>query len=140
MVMSGQVLVWARLTVPGNGAVDDSGVDSSDIPVAKAQARHRSGRQVLDHDVRLLRQLKKHPSPLCVFKVQGYALDPLRALEEPNGEVVVGLPIGVYSPQADIGADTANRIARARHLHLDDLGPEPRKGHTQKRSGEEDSD
>src|SRR5262245_35136978 len=54
------VALYARLyaslalpvsTVPGNGAVDDSGVDSSDIPVAKAQARHRSGRQVLDHDV-----------------------------------------------------------------------------------------
>src|SRR5437764_179017 len=140
MIVGGQVLVGAGLSVAGDRAVDDAGIDRGDVRVAKAQARHGSRRQVLDHHVRLLRQLKKHPSALRMLEVQGDALDPFRALEETKAKVVVGLPIGAYSFWSGIGADTADRIAATGHLHFDDLGPESRKRHAEKWSGEENRD
>ena len=56
-IISGTVGIRPRLSVSGNGTVDNTGVDRFDCLIAEAQAVHNSWTVTFNEDVRLRRKL-----------------------------------------------------------------------------------
>ena len=81
--------------------------------VAQAQPFHDPGGEVFHEDVRFGRQLLGNLQPFRVLEVQGDAL-----LPPVIGEELIRLPFGGHRHGEPL------RFALARHLHLDDLGPQ----------------
>ncbi|MOA40881.1 hypothetical protein D3C78_1627920 [compost metagenome] len=72
-VMTGAVLVGARLAIAGDRHINQSRIDRLQGFVTQAQTLHDTGAELLEHNVVVLQQRPDHLQRLRLFEVQGEA-------------------------------------------------------------------
>ena len=100
----------AGLSVAGDGAIDDAGIDGPDRLVSKAQALHHAGPELFDQYVRVAKQRLQHLERPRILEVQADRF--LAPVQHQEAEAVL----------ADEGRDDADLVADAGTFDLDHLG------------------
>jgi hypothetical protein len=117
-ILAGLVAPWARVSIPGNFAVDKTRVDHADCVVAQADLLDHTGTEVLDHYVRARQQLANKREVIRVLQVSRVrlfvAIDGMKkcriAIERQIGDIELAAEIASAWP-----LDLDDACAEIRH-------------------------
>ena len=136
-VVGRAVGIGARLAVTGDGAVDDARIDHGYVVISQPQPAHRPGGQVLQDNVGLAGHVEEHLPSFGVSQVQGHALHPLGAFQEPGGNILFCLGGVVDALRPCKWPVAPDWVSAPRYLHLDDLGSQTCQVHAEVRVRQE---
>ena len=133
--------------VPGDGAVDDAGVDLANRLISQAQPLHHAGPEILDDDVGARDELLHQREIPSILKVRGEAaLVPVDRMEEravalhlkireiePPAELPAVRPLDLNDGCAEIGESQGARRPREELAKVEDEEPVERQCDGQRR-------
>ena len=115
------VSVGAGLAVTGYGAINDPWVDLGDFLVAESDAAQGAWRQIFQDHITFFGHVQEHLLAFGRFQVNGDALNALSTLEEPGGDVIIGLALDISALRPGEWSVTTHRVTFTGYLDFNHL-------------------